>query len=95
MLVRTAVFIVWVSAVSTDAVDVPRDDQGEDLLPSPERARLEDGRLGHFAIPGGKEHQQVHHLTLIESKRGRGDRRLRGSDSRGGKCIPHSSQFSN
>ena len=31
-----------------------------------EAPRLEDGRRGHLAVPGVQEHQQVHHLLLVE-----------------------------
>lgn len=70
VFVRPAVFVIRVGAVRPDAVDMARNDQGEDLLPGPEGAGLQDGRLGDFAVPRGKEHQEVHHLPLKKSREG-------------------------
>ncbi len=67
MFVRAAVLFIRVSAVCADGINVPRDDQAEDLLASPERSRLQDSWLGHFAIPCGEKHEEVHHLTLKQS----------------------------
>ncbi len=67
MFVRAAVLFIRVSAVCADGINVPRDDQAEDLFASPERSRLQDSRLGHFAIPCGEKHEEVHHLTLKQS----------------------------
>ena len=50
--------------MGADDVDVAGDDETEYLLARPERSGLQDGRLGHFAVPRGEEHQQVHHLAL-------------------------------
>lgn len=67
MFIRATVLFIRVSAVCTDGIDVPRDDQAEDLFASPERSRLQDSWLGHFAIPCGEKHEEVHHLTLKQS----------------------------
>lgn len=48
----------------SDDVDVSRNDEAENLLACPQRTGFEDGRLRHFSIPGGEEHEEVHHFTL-------------------------------
>ncbi len=48
------------------AVDVARDDEGEELLPGPQRLGAEDGGHGQLAVPGGQEHDEVHHLLLVQ-----------------------------
>lgn len=67
VFVRAAVLFIGVSAVCADGINVPRDDQAEDLFASPERSRLQDSRLGHFAVPCGEKHEEVHNLTLKQS----------------------------
>lgn len=64
MLVLTAVLLVRVGAVGSDNVDVSRNDKTEDLLARPQRTWFKDGRLRHFPIPGGQEHEEVHDFTL-------------------------------
>lgn len=64
MLVRTAVLIVRVGTVCADHVNVSWNDETEDLLASPQRTGFENGRLRHLPIPGGEEHEEVHHFTL-------------------------------
>lgn len=64
MFVGPTVLLVWVGAVCSDGVDVARDDEAEDLLARPERPGLQDGWLGHLAVPRGQEHQEVHHIAL-------------------------------
>lgn len=56
MLVRATVFIIRMGAVGTDAIDVTRYDEGEDLLACPQRPGLEDSWLWDFPIPRGEEH---------------------------------------
>lgn len=56
VLVRATVFIIRVGAVGTDAIDVTRYDEGEDLLACPQRPGLEDSWLWDFPIPRGEEH---------------------------------------
>lgn len=51
-------------AVSPNCIDMTRDDETEYLLASPQGTRFQYGWLGYFAIPRGKKHKQVHHLTL-------------------------------
>lgn len=64
MFVRPAVLVVGVGAVRADHVDVSWNDEAEDLLPRPQRPRLEDGGLGHLPVPSGEEHEEVHHFPL-------------------------------
>lgn len=64
MFVRPAVLVVRVGAVRSDHVDVSWNDEAEDLLARPQRPRLEDGGLRHLSVPGGEEHEEVHHFTL-------------------------------
>lgn len=67
VFIRTAVLFIRVSAVCSDGINVPRDDQAEDLFASPEGSRLQYSRLGHFPIPCREKHEEVHHLTLKQS----------------------------
>lgn len=53
MFVRATVLIVRMCAVGADAVDVARDDKGEDLFACPQGSRLEDGWLWDFPVPCG------------------------------------------
>ena len=50
--------------MSADAVGVVRDDEGEDLFPSPQRFRFQNGWLRDLAVPGRDPHEQFHHLYL-------------------------------
>ena len=43
--------------VCADTVYTAGDDKGEELLPCPQRFRLQDGWLRHATVPGGQEHQ--------------------------------------
>ena len=47
-------------------VELARDDEGEELLSSPQGPWLEDCWGRHFPVPGRQEHQQVHHLLLVD-----------------------------
>lgn len=64
VLIWTIIFIIWMCAVCADDIDVSRNDKAEDLLSCPQRTRFENGWLWHFTIPGGQEHEKVHHFTL-------------------------------
>ena len=64
VFVRAAVLLVRVGAVCADDVDVSWNDETEDLLACPEGTWLEDGWLGHFPVPGGEEHEEVHDFPL-------------------------------
>lgn len=66
VLVGSAVLLVWVGTVRSDTVNVPGDDQREDLLSSPERTWFQDGRLRNLAIPCRKKHEQIHDFPLKE-----------------------------
>lgn len=68
MFIRTAVLFIRVSAVCSDCINVPRDDQAEDLFARPEGSRLQYSWLGHFPIPCREKHEEVHHLTLKQSR---------------------------
>lgn len=65
VFVRATVLIIRVGAVCADDVDVSRNDETEDLLACPQRTGLKDGWLRHLPIPGGEEHEEVHHFTLV------------------------------
>jgi len=67
VFIRAAVLFIRVSAVCADGINVPRDDQAEDLFARPEGSRLQYSRLGHSAIPCREKHEEVHHLTLKRS----------------------------
>lgn len=70
MFIRAAVLFIRVSAVCSDCINVPRDDQAEDLFACPEGSRLQYSWLGHFPIPRREKHEEVHHLTLKQRQKG-------------------------
>lgn len=65
-VVGTAVLIVRVGRVEAGTVSAAGDDQGKELLSRPQSLGLDDGGNGELAVPGGKEHDQVHHLLLVQ-----------------------------
>ena len=52
--------------VDTHTVDASGYDEGEELLARPQGLGLEDAGHGQLSVPGGEEHDERHHLLLVQ-----------------------------